>query len=91
MIELLEFSKNTNSAEIDQLVMVFESSASANLEAVLDQAWLGIDICKTAYEDLKAIVLKNRDELAIVDRLYPFIEWYGQADGPQQSTPRAWL
>ena len=91
MIQLLDFFKNTNSAEVDQLLLVLESSASANLAAVLDQAWLGINIGKTAYEDLKALVLKNRDELTFIDCLYPFIEWHGQAEGAQQSTPREWI
>lgn len=91
MIELLAFCKHTRSAEVDRLVRVFEISASADLAVVLDQGWLGIDIGKTAYEDLKALVLRNQDELAFVDRLYPFIAWYGQAEGAQQSTPKAWL
>ena len=91
MIELLDFYKNTSSTEVDRLVRVFENSASADLAVVVDQVWLGIDIGKTAYQDLKTLALKNRDELVFIDRLYPLIEWHSQAEGAQQSTPREWI
>jgi very-short-patch-repair endonuclease len=91
MLELLDFFKNTTSAEVERLVRIFEASVSADLSGLLEQSWLGIDIGKTAFKDLHSVIQRNRDELALVERLYPYIAWHGQAEGAQQSTPEAWL
>ena len=61
--ELLDFFKNTSSAEVGRILQIFESRLSADIEGLLEQAWLGIEVGKTAYQNLKSVFQKNRDKI----------------------------